>query len=558
MIYITEKTPIKISGVTSLHVSFKFNPEIINVIKTADKYAYDKQTYTWELPITCLSYLLDNLTYLDDITLTLMKEDTNKKHYVPLLVDTYNFKPFDYQLEGIEYFLNHDKGLLLDQMGLGKSYQIIHLAEELKYQKGIQHCLIICGINSLKANWKKEIKTHCNLSYRVIGEKVSKKGNISYATVKERASELKNNLDAFFYIINIESLRSEEVVEAIRKSKNKIDMVVVDEVHKCVNRQAQQTSGLLKLKEHKYKIGLSGTIILNSPLNCYVPLRWIDVEHSTLTTFKSQYCEFGGFGGYQIVGYKNMDVLKNEIEKCSIRRTKDLLNLPPKNVIVQMVEMNEQHRKFYENVKDGVKEECDKIELNANNVLALTTRLRQATVCPSILTTENIVSSKIERAVDLVEEIVAQGDKVVIMSAFKEPLNQLYNLLKPYNPLLGTGDVSDDVFANNVDLFQSDDKYKIYLGTHSRSGTGITLNKARYCILLDTPWTQALTEQVEDRIHRVTNKEPVFIYRLVCQGTIDETVQKIVETKKAFSDYMIDDKLDEKTFDVLKQYIQSL
>ena len=89
-------------------------------------------------------------------------------------------------------------------------------------------------------------------------------------------------------------------------------------------------------------------------------------------------------------------------------------------------------------------------------------------------------------------------------------------------------------------------------------GTGVTLNAARYMILLDCPWTAALTEQVEDRIHRVTNTEPVFIYRLICEGTIDEVVAHIIETKKAFSDYIVDDKVDEKTIDVLRQYIQEL
>ena len=556
MINIVENKPSKLSGVTSLYVSFSYNPEIINIIKSCDKYVYDKKTYTWELPITTLTYLLDNLTYIDDITLKLYKEDSNTEHYYPKLL--YKTKPFKHQLDGIEFGLNHDNWLLLDQPGLGKSKTIINLAEELKAQKGLEHCLIICGINTLKSNWKKEIKLHSNLSCRVIGEKISKKGNVSYASVKERAAELKQPLDAFFYIINVESLRSEDVIEAIKKSSNKIDMIVFDEVHKANNSSSQQGHNLLKLKDHKYKIGLTGTLLTNNPLNAYLPLKWIGVEHSTLTNFKSQYCEFGGFGGYQIVGYKNIDILKEEIDACSLRRTKDLLNLPPKNVIVELVEMNPLHSKFYENVKDGVKEECNKIELKTNNVLALTTRLRQATSCPSILTTENIPSSKIERCLDLVEEIVSQGDKVVIMSNFKEPVNQLANLLKDYNPLLGTGDLKDDIVSKNIDLFQTNDKYKVFIGTHAKMGTGVTLNAARYMILLDTPWTYAFTEQVEDRIHRVTNTEPVFIYRLICQGTIDEMVESIIETKKAFSDFIIDDKVTDDVIKILRDYIEQL
>lgn len=152
MIKIIEASPTKLSGTSSLYVSFPFNQDIINVIKLTDKYVYDKKTYTWELPITKLSYLLDELTYFDDITLTLQSIDDNKEKFYPKLIDKYKTKPFDHQLEGITKGLNCDAWLLLDDPGLGKTLQMIYLAEELKAQKGLQHCLIICGINSLKAN----------------------------------------------------------------------------------------------------------------------------------------------------------------------------------------------------------------------------------------------------------------------------------------------------------------------------------------------------------------------------------------------------------------------
>ena len=502
--------------------------------------------------------MLDELTYFDDITLSLIKDDANVIHYYPKLVDTYKSKPFQHQLEGIEWGLNTDKGLLLDDPGLGKTLQMIYLAMELKEQKGLEHCLIICGVNSLKQNWKSEIKKHSNLSCRVIGEKITKKGKVYYGSAKERAAELMQPLDAFFYIINVESLRSEIIVDAIKKSKNKIDMIVFDEIHKAGNPSSQQSHGLIKLNTAKHRIGLTGTLLTNTPLNCYLPLKWIGVENATLTNFKGQYCVFGGFGGYQVIGYKNIDVLKNEIESCSLRRKKDILNLPPKTVIKEIIEMNDFHREFYENIVDGVKEECDKIELKANNVLALTTRLRQATVCPSILTTNPIVSSKIERTVELVEELTSRGDKVVIMSVFKEPLNELKELLKDYHPLMGTGDIDDAQIEINKNIFQTDDEHKVFLGTESKMGTGHTLNRACYMILLDTPWTDALTTQVEDRIHRIGSNNPVFIYRLICQGTIDETVDKIVELKEALSDFIIDDKVTEKGMTILREYIEDL
>lgn len=557
MIYITEASPKKLSGLSSLFISFKYNPDIVAAIKTSDKYIFDKTTTSWEVPVTSLAYLLDILTYIDDISLVLLKEDNNKDLLYPIL--EHEYPPFEHQVEGITYGLQHDSWLLLDSPGMGKSLQMIYLAEELKAQKGLEHCLIICGINTLKANWKKEIRKYSKESCRVLGEKISRKGRVSYGSVKERAAELLEPLDAFFIIINIEALRTEEMMQALKKTKNNIGMIVLDEAHKCKSSSTQQGSNLLKLSNYEHKIGLTGTLVMNRPIDAYTALKWIGVEKANLSTFKSQYCVYGGFGGHQIVGYKNLDLLKAEIESCSLRRRKeDLKDFPSKTVINELVEMEDSHRKFYENIQDGVRDECDKVELNTNSVLALTTRLRQATTCPSILSSTQIVSSKIQRAVDLVEEICADGEKVVIMSTFKETLNILNNMLSEYNPLLNTGDIPDDQVSKNIDLFQTDPKYKVFLGTTSKCGTGITLNAATYMICCDMPWTPALQEQVEDRINRINNTKPVCIYRLICQNTIDEVVANILDVKQAVSDYIIDDKSDAAVLNILKNYILDL
>lgn len=77
MIDIIESTPTKISGTTSLYLSFPFNQEVINIIKSCDKYVFDKKTYKWEVPINTLAYLLDELTYVDDIRLKLAEDADN-------------------------------------------------------------------------------------------------------------------------------------------------------------------------------------------------------------------------------------------------------------------------------------------------------------------------------------------------------------------------------------------------------------------------------------------------------------------------------------------------
>jgi SNF2 family DNA or RNA helicase len=554
MIYISEDKPNKLSGNTSLFLSFGFNQEVIDVIKSSKSYNYNKNTKVWEVPVTSLSYLLDNLVYHDDIILTVKEENEKKEETLPIL--NYKTKPFPYQLDGITYGLNHDKWLLLDSPGLGKSLQTIYLAEELNAQRGLKHCLIVCGVATLRANWEKEIKKHSNKDCVIIGKKTNSKGKVKWETISKRAEQLKNKIDEFFIIINIETLRSSEVIGALKENVNEIDMIIFDEAHKAKGWSSQQGKNLLKLKDFNYKVACTGTILMNNPLDAYVPLKWIDVEKANVTTFKNQYCEFGGFGGYEIIGFKNLNLLKNELETCSLRRTKDLLDLPPKNVINEFVELSEEHRAFYDNVKDGVKSECDKVELNSANILALTTRLRQATSCPSVLTSTPIISSKLERAIDLVDEIVGNGDKVVIMSTFKEPVYILQEALKKYNPVIGLGDLKDSEVSNNIDLFQNDEKYKVFIGTTSKVGTGITLTSARYMICIDSPWTAALQEQVEDRIHRIGSTQPVFIYRLIADNTIDVMVAKLLEKKKAISDFIVDDVSDEATMKILKSYIK--
>ena len=193
----------------------------------------------------------------------------------------------------------------------------------------------------------------------------------------------------------------------------------------------------------------------------------------------------GGFNNAQVIGFKHMDVLKEMLNKCSLRRTKDLLDLPPKNIIHEFLDLNDDHLRFYNNVKAGVREVVDNVELNTNSLLALTTRLRQASVCPSILTTENISSTKLDRAVELVEQIVDNGEKVVIFSNFKDPVYQLQERLKDFNPVIGTGDISELEFSSNIDKFQEDPKYKVFIGTISKMGTGITLTAASYAIFVD-------------------------------------------------------------------------
>lgn len=556
MIKIQERQTVKVPGITSLFVSFDFNRAIVDELKLLDSCVFNADTKEWEVPITNLAEFIDRVCIYDDITLNLLEYEQEKE--IEYELQDYPTKPYEHQIKGIQFGLNHASWLLLDAPGLGKTLQITYLAQELKDRQRIEHCLIICGLNTLKTNWKNEIEKHSNLSCRILGQRINRKGQLVVGGIPDRLDQLKQPIKEFFVITNVESIRSDEILKLLQKGPNKFDMIVVDEIHKCKSPTSQQGKHLLKLNKAKYKVGATGTLLLNNPLDAYVPLKWIGEERATYSNFRYYYCNYGGPFGNMLVGFKNVAVLQNQIKRYSLRRTKDILNLPPQNIITEYVDMSDAQQIFYENVSNGIAQEVDKVRLNSANVLAMVARLRQATACPSILTTENIPSAKMDRAEDLTEQIMDSGEKVVIFSTFKETVYQLAERLKQYGLVIATGDQDEFEIESSKQRFQEDPSVRIFIGTWQKCGVGLTLTAGSYMIFLDTPFTHADFQQACDRIHRIGTKDSVFIYNLVARNTFDERVLELVNDKEAISDYIVDQKITQKGLNSLRKYIEDL
>lgn len=553
MIKLEEKQTKKLPGKTSIFVEFEYKAELVDVMHQVPNAIFHKKDKLWETPLIELSRLITFLHNYDDIDLIMLMDKPKQKDKVYSLLD-YKTTPYDYQLDGIQFGLNHDKCLILDQPGLGKTIQCIYIAQE-RYAKGeIEHCLIVCGLNTLKFNWKKEIEQHSDLSAKILGERINRKGRLVIGSVEERLQQLKEPIEEFFVITNIETLRDDRILKELNKGANKFDMIVADEIHKMNNVTSAQGKNFSKLKS-KYKIGLTGTFLVNSPLDAYMALKWVDIDRSTATNFKYFYSVYGGRFGNELIGYKNLEILKDQLSDISIRRTKDILNLPEKNYIHELLEMDDRQSKFYNNIVEGIIEEVDKVKLDKNNVLALTTRLRQSTSDPSILTTENVKSAKLLRAKELVQEIISQGEKVIVYTTFKQPLYTLAEELKKYKPLVCTGDTKEEEVWKRVDKFQTDNEHYLMLATIQKMGTGITLTKASYVIFIDSAWTRADNEQAEDRIHRIGAKKPCFYYYLWTKDTYDENVRALVDKKDALSTYINDDELTLDKMETLKKYV---
>ena len=222
----------------------------------------------------------------------------------------------------------------------------------------------------------------------------------------------------------------------------------------------------------------------------------------------------------------------------------DVLDLPPKNFIDEYVDLTDNQSKLYNEVKNGILTELDKIEtpkIGFLTELSLCVRLRQITACPSMLSSDITESAKIERAKDIVEQAVNQRDKVVIFSTFKQTVYRLADELKQYGVVVVTGDQNDEEAVQAKNDFAKPDT-NVFIATWQKCGTGWNLAQASYLIFIDTPWTQADINQVSDRIYRIGQTKPCFIYTLIAKNTYDERVKSITEYKGKLSDYLVDKK----------------
>lgn len=310
--------------------------------------------------------------------------------------------------------------------------------------------------------------------------------------------------------------------------------------HRCKDPTSQQGKALLKLQAETM-ISMTGTPLMNNPLDLYIHLRWLGYEKHAYYAFKQHYCIFGGFGGYQVVGYRNLDQLKEQFEDIMLRRLKkDVLDLPDKIYTTEYVEMSPKQAKIYKEVSMEIKENIDKVT-NAINPLAELIRLRQATGYTGILSSTIQESAKLDRLEELLDEIVSNGGKALIFSNWTAMTNPTFERFKRFNPAIITGETKNRV--EQQDKFMNDDTCKIIIGTIGAMGTGLTLTAGSTVIFLDEPWNRATREQAEDRAHRIGTKENVNIIFLITKNTIDERIHDIVEQKGHLADMLVDGKV---------------
>ena len=530
---------IKLKQKTSLFVKCRYDEDCIPIIHSFGRKYYHSNLNMWELPCEAFPILCE----CNDVIIC-GEVPKKYKQYLELL-DKYDVEdseyfskttPFQHQLDSFQYAKSHSKFLLGDEQGLGKTKQALDIAVSRKHK--MKHCLIVCGVNGLKWNWLNEITTHTTEEGFILGSYI-KNEKLVVGPVSERLSDLKKDHTEFFIITNIETLRDPYIAAQIQNmcTSGVIGMTIIDEIHKCKNYSSQQGKAIHNCCSY-YKLALTGTPLMNSPMDLYNILKWLGYENHTYSQFESYYAIKGGYGNYQIVGYQHLDELQELLDSHMLRRRKeDVLDLPDKIHINEYVEMNSSQEKIYKEILSSLREDIDKILLDPNPLSQLT-RLRQATANPELLTTKKVTSSKLERMVEIVDEAVENGDKVIIFSNYSKNINAAVKMLKKFNPAIVTGDVKE--IDEQINKFKCDTRCKVICGTIGCLGTGFTLTEATTIIFIDEPWNMANKQQAEDRAHRIGTKSNVTIYTLICKNTIDDRINKLVESKGMMSDCLVD------------------
>lgn len=511
-------------------------------------------------------------------------------------------KLYRHQLDCLKYSIGRkEKGnfngfLLADEMGLGKTLEVINLALFKKKYENAKHCLIICCVNSAKYNWAEDIKKHTNGKYEgyIIGSRKQKrKGTVRLnGSRSEKLKDLETGYKysdekcaeplPYFLILNVEALRTTDnskkrayrnviTLKIVEMCLNgDISMIALDEIHHNASPQSEQGKQILKIKELTGNrvewIPMTGTPVVNKPTDVFLPMRLVEAHHeNSYWRWNQHYCIYGGYGGHNVMGYKNIPELKSILEPNMLRRTKEqVLDLPEKVRHVEYVENSKVQAKLYQQVQDEIRSNMDEVYKSVNPLGKLL-KLRQVNGCPELVSDEVIptaknyltVNSKMKRAVDLIMDIIESGDKVVVFSNWIEPLRSLYRQLKKKKLEVAsyTGSMSQEDRELSKENFINNPNCKVILGTIGALGTSHTLTVARSVVFFDEPWSMAALEQAEDRCHRVTSTGTVNVYSIITKDTIDEKVHNILSRKGAMSNFIVDNELNVRENPELLEYL---
>ena len=439
----------------------------------------------------------------------------------------------DYQKYGykwLKYLTDNNLGACLaDDMGLGKTLQAIALLSNLHEEKKKKSMVIMP--KSLIYNWENEIK------------KFAPKLKVGvYYGINRDFSSLKK-VDVILTTYGTIRNDIENLLE------HKFDLLILDESQNIKNINSQTTKAVLLLNAKK-RVALSGTPIENNLLELYSLFRFLNPEmFGSVQRFTNNYI-------VPIQKYSDISTieeLKKKIYPFLLRRVKKevLEDLPDKIEKLVYVDMNDEHRRFYEERR---KYYYSLLEKNTSSqgsfdkffVLQAINELRHIVSSPE-LESKKIISSKKEVLIENVVEAIENNHKVLVFVNYLSSIESICDSLKEnkIKYLKMTGQTKDR--QTLVDKFQNDSRYKVFVMTLKTGGVGLNLVSADTIFIYDPWWNTTVENQAIDRAYRLGQDKTVFAYKMIMRNTIEEKILKLQEIKnKLLDDLISEDNLSTK------------
>ncbi|MFA1735312.1 SNF2-related protein [Fusobacterium animalis] len=439
----------------------------------------------------------------------------------------------DYQKYGykwLKYLTDNNLGACLaDDMGLGKTLQAIALLTNLHEEKKKKSMVIMP--KSLIYNWENEIK------------RFSPKLKVGVYYGINRDFSLLKKVDIILTTYGTIRNDIENLLE------QKFDLLVLDESQNIKNINSQTTKAVLLLNAKK-RIALSGTPIENNLLELYSLFRFLNPEmFGSVQEFTNDYI-------VPIQKYSDtltIEELRKKIYPFLLRRVKKevLADLPDKIEKLVYVDMNDEHRRFYEERRKYYYSLLEKNTSSQGNfdkffVLQAINELRHIVSSPE-LESKKIISSKKEVLIENVIEAIENNHKVLVFVNYLSSIESICDSLKEnkIKYLKMTGQTKDR--QNLVDKFQNDSRYKVFVMTLKTGGVGLNLVSADTIFIYDPWWNTTVENQAIDRAYRLGQDKTVFAYKMIMRNTIEEKILKLQEIKnKLLDDLISEDNLSTK------------
>lgn len=434
-----------------------------------------------------------------------------------LLWDLYPF-----QRAGAAQILHRRSLLLADEMGLGKTAQVAVAIRYLRGKNPGAKFLIVCPA-SLKIWWKQELA-------RWIG------GDYSY--ILSGRKEDTDGHSSSIEIINYDIVADHEA----RITSHPWDMVVLDEGHLCRNRTATRTQVLFGIGKHPglsaaKKVILTGTPILNRPIDLFYLLKWLDpIGWPNARIYQTRYCDahFDKYGFWNAKGASNLDELKARLQRTVlVRRKKEqvLKDLPPK--IRQVLYLDPEDESIAPLAREaawtrllGIQSD-DSGEAVYDRLVSVSGGFEEISGIR-----HDLGVSKVPAIIRYLWVLLETKPKVVIFAHHHDVIDALQKAFADECVVL-SGESSPAARTAAVEKFQNDPKIRVFVGSIQAAGLGLTLTAADVAVFAELDWVPANMLQAEDRIHRLGQVNPVQIQYLIVNESLDARIISVLVEKIA-------------------------